>query len=439
MRLYTGFIVNPRPRVRASNNAQYLLDYIPDGALGVNEVGTITFVGTRNDALSTFPNAQIISFGEGTMLLPGLVDTHVHLPQYEAAAIGTGELLDWLNTYIFPLEARFADDSYARDRSVRFFRDALSLGTTTMSVYCSSQANAAERAFEVAFEVGIRVCMGKTMMDVGAPENILFSPEQNIDDSLRVAKAWHGKDGGRLQYTLTPRFAGSCSRDLLRLTGDVARTDGFRIQTHLSENPAELRYIAELFPEHGSYTEVYHAYGILTNRTVMAHSIYLSPQERSLLRQFDCALSHCPCSNRFLQSGVMALRNNLREGFKIGLGTDVAGGFSLSMLNEAKEAAESSKTWNILHRGQEVQAVSAEETLWLATLGGAEALGLEAHIGNFAEGKEADFIAVAENDVFPQESRFDEPSERIARVVYGAGRHTVQATFVRGKQVFAGE
>jgi guanine deaminase len=436
MRLYTGFIVNPQPRERASHKAEYTLQYISDGALAVNDVGTITFVGTRNDALSRYPNIPEYSFEASSVLMPGLVDTHVHLPQYQAAAIGTGELLDWLNTYIFPLEARFADNDYAREHSVQFFRDALSLGTTTMSVYCSSQRNAAECAFEAAFDAGVRVCMGKTMMDFGAPENILFSPQRNIEDSLAVASKWHGRDGGRLQYTLTPRFAGSCSRELLRMTGEAARSEGFRIQTHLSENPAELRYIAELFPEHASYTDVYHAYGILTDKTVMAHSIYLSHRERQILRQHDCSFSHCPCSNRFLQSGVMALRHSLREGFKIGLGSDVAGGFSLSILNEAKEAAESSKTWNILNRGEEVPSVSAEEALWLATLGGAEVLGLEQKIGNFAEGKEADFIVLSMNDIFPQTSSFDAPSEMVARLVYGASRHTVSTTFVRGKQVF---
>jgi guanine deaminase len=440
MRLYTGFVVNPLPRERGSFSAEYALQYIPDGALAVDTAGKIMFVGSRADARARFPDIPEHSFGTpskaASILMPGLVDTHVHLPQYEAAAVGTGELLDWLNTYIFPLEARFADDSYAREHSARFFADALSLGTTTMSVYCSSQRNATERAFEAALEAGIRVCMGKTMMDFGAPDNILFSPKQNMDDSLALAKDWHGRDGGRLQYTLTPRFAGSCSRELLRLTGDVARREGLRIQTHLSENPAELRYIAELFPEHASYTDVYHAYGILTEKTVMAHSIYLSPRERQTLRHHDCSLSHCPSSNRFLQSGVMALRHSLREGFKIGLGSDVAGGFSLSMLNEAKEAAESSKTWNILHRSEEIPAVSAEEALWIATLGGAEALGLEETIGNFAEGKDADFIVLSMNDVFPQKSSFDAPSEMIARLVYGASRQTVQATFVRGKQVF---
>lgn len=428
MRLYTGFLVHPLD--------QGGLEYIPDGALVVSDFGQIMFMGTRADALRDYPDCDEEHY-ENAVILPGLVDTHVHLPQYEAAAIGTGELLDWLNTYIFPLEARFADEEYAQLQSQRFFHDALRLGTTTMSVYCSSHRRATEIAFEAAFHAGLRLCMGKTMMDCRAPENIVHTPEQNINDSLTLAKAWHGAGKGRLHYTLTPRFAGSCSRELLKKTGEVARAEGLRIQTHLSENPAELRFIAELFPEHSSYTDVYHAYGLLTDKTIMAHSIYLSAQEKSLLKAHNCSIAHCPCSNRFLQSGVMALRQMLNEGFRIGLGSDVAGGSSLSMLHEAKEAAESSKTWNILHRNQEMSAINAEEALWLATLGGAQALGLDDVIGNFNVGKEADFIVCALDEILPQKSIFALPENIIARLVYGAHLNVVSKTIVQGKVVYA--
>lgn len=427
MRLYTGFVVHPFETGG--------LEYLPEGALVVNDFGQIVFRGTRLDALLEYAGIPEERY-ENAVILPGLVDTHVHLPQYEAAAIGTGELLDWLHIYIFPLEARFANEEYAHIRSQRFFHDALQLGTTTMSVYCSSHRRATDIAFEAAFHAGLRVCMGKTMMDFGAPANILHSPEDNIVDSLELAKAWHGSGNGRLQYILTPRFAGSCSRELLKKTGEVAKAEGLRIQTHLSENLSELRYIAELFPEHASYTDVYHAYGLLTEQTIMAHSIYLSPQEKALLKAHNCAIAHCPCSNRFLQSGVMALRQMLLEGFRIGLGSDIAGGYSLSILNEAKEAVESSKTWNILHRGEEMPAISAEEALWLATLGGAQALGLGDVVGNFTVGKDADFIVCALGEILPQESIFTDPAHIIAHLVYGAHRSTVEKTIVQGKVVY---
>jgi guanine deaminase len=439
VRLYAGFIINPLETPISAPQ----LEYIPDGCLIVDEHGVIQFVGTLTDAALRFSETQIQRF-DNAVIMPGLVDTHVHLPQYQAAAVGTGELLDWLNTFIFPLEARFADEQYARLWSERFFRDALALGTTTMSVYCSSHKRATDLAFEAALQAGVRVCMGKTMMDFGAPDLLLNSPQQNIHDSLELAKRWHGADGGRLHYTLTPRFAGSCSSELLRLTGEVARAESFRIQTHLSENPSELHYIASLFPEAESYTDVYDRAGMLTEQTIMAHSIYLSQRERSTLRDHNCAIAHCPCSNRFLQSGVMPLRKTMMEGFRVGLGSDVAGGISLSMLNEAKEAAESSKTWNILHRGRdfgresepELPPVSAEEALWLATLGGAQALGLERTTGNFKVGKEADFVVVSLEQLMPRETLFSSYSNLVARLVYGMAGMRVEQTFVRGREVY---
>lgn len=434
MHLYAGLILNPHDTFQPDNPLQY----ISDGCLIVDEKGNVVFVGNRTDASARFSHAQIHHF-ENCVIMPGLIDTHVHLPQYQAAAIGSGELLDWLNTYIFPLEARFADEQFAREQSIHFFQDALKNGTTTMSVYCSSHPTATKIAFEAAFEAGLRVCMGKTMMDMAAPDNILFSPQQNLKDSLSLAHTWHEKDGGRLLYTLTPRFAGSCSRDLLRQTGEIARAEGLRIQTHISENPAELRFIASLFPECLSYTDVYEQTGILTNKTILAHSIYLSDIERGIIRQHQCSIAHCPCSNRFLQSGVMALRRYILEGFTIGLGSDVAGGYSLSLLNEAREATESSKTWNIINRGEETPVVSPEESLWLATMGGAVALGLSDRTGNFREGKEADFIVLEMPPTSSESPLFADYSHLVARLVYRGESTRVLRTFVRGKELYHAE
>jgi guanine deaminase len=431
VRLYAGLIINP---LETSSAAPHL-DYIPDGCLIVDEHGTIQFVGTLTDATMRFAETQIQRF-DNAVILPGLVDTHVHLPQYQAAAVGTGELLEWLNAYIFPLEARFVDEQYARVQAERFFRDALAVGTTTMSVYCSSHKIATHVAFEAALNAGVRVCMGKTMMDTGAPDTLLSTPVQNIQDSMELATRWHGADGGRLQYTLTPRFAGSCSWKLMLECGNVAKTEGLRVQTHLAENPSELAFIAELFPHAASYTDVYEQTGLLTEKTILAHSIYLSGEERSLLKERNCAIAHCPCSNRFLQSGVMPLRSMMNQGFRIGLGSDVAGGFSLSMMNEAREAAESSKTWNILHRGGELPALSAEEALWLATLGGAQALGLGDTVGSFKVGKEADFVVVGLDALMPRDTVFHSYPNLAARLVYGTAGMKVEHTFVRGKELY---
>ncbi len=423
--------------------AAFLLNPLPDrqwqllspGALAIDGAGKILAAGSAASVRELLPNLVEVDLG-ARLLLPGFIDTHVHLPQYHAAGIGTGELLEWLQTYIFPLEARFGERQFAQARAKEFFRDALSVGTTTLSVYCSSHYEATDVAFEAALQAGLRVCMGKTMMDRGAPEALLSTASTNMQESLKLAARWHGAAGGRLQYTLTPRFAGSCSRELMQRCGEVAQAEGLRVQTHLAENPSELAYIAALFPEAASYTQVYHQYGLLGDRTLLAHAIYLDAAEQAQLQQANCAIAHCPTSNRFLQSGVMPLRHYLESGFRLGLGCDVAGGYSLSLLNEAREAAESSKTWNLLHSGSKLPPVTAAEALWLATLGGAQALGLDAITGSFAPGKEADFLVLDLTGRMPAVPLEPNPELLAARLVYCTPTNPVQKVFVQGQPVF---
>ena len=425
--LYRGFVIHSQNRTT--------VEYLPDGALAVDAQGHICGVGLYNQLCQQFSAAREITW-PNAILLPGLVDTHVHLPQYPAAALGQGELLDWLNTYIFPLEAQFADPQIAKQVAVRFFDDALAHGTCAMAVYCTSHYQATDIAFAAAQDSGIRACMGNSMMDRQAPSNLLLSTTENIQTSLKLAAKWHNANRGKLQYVFTPRFAGSCTPELLQQCGDIARAEHFRIQSHLAENPQELAYIASLYPNIPTYTEVYDHYGLLTERTIMAHGVYLTPTEQQLLHTQQCAIAHCPVSNRFLQSGVMPLRHYLQAGLRLGLGTDIAGGYSLSLLHEAREAIESSKTWNLLHRDAEAQPLTPEEALWLATLGGAEALHLDSQIGNFAVGKEADFIVVQPPDMTLPQLFFSEPRHLLTNLIY-SNATTVLQTFIQGECVYS--
>lgn len=413
------------------------LHYNADAALVVQN-GRILFSGERSRALELYPEAQFRSY-PSCVILPGLVDTHVHLPQWDIAGIGRGELLHWLNTYVFPAEARFADTDFAFDRSVRFFRDALSAGTTTLSVYSAPFFEATDAAFRAAAHTGVRVCMGRTLMDCHAPAELLASAERNIAESLQLANRWHNADDGRLMYTLTPRFALACTPGLLRQCGDIARSEGLRVQTHLAENHQEICRVAETFTECSSYAQVYEQAGLLGAHTILAHCIYLSPQERALLLHNGCAVAHCPSSNRFLQSGVMPLREYLHSGLLVGLGSDVGAGYSLSILHEACEAVETSKLWNIVHSENPAPVLSPEEALYLATLGGAKALGLDHRIGDFTPGKEADFCVVDLARLRPLPD-FDtvDPGDLLARVLYST-HDLVARTFVRGKQVWSEE
>ncbi len=427
LKIYCGRILNPR-RTGA-------VDYINKGALAVDVKGVLQFVGLASEARRRFPQSRFHDFG-AALLLPGFVDTHVHLPQYRARGIWSGELLQWLEQVIFPMEARFADPEHARRESEVFFRAALAQGTTSMSVFCSSQRRATDEAFEAARSSGLRVCMGKSIMERGAPAELLSSAEQNIDDSLALAERWHGVDDGRLQYTITPRYAGSCSMALLRRCGELARREGLRLQTHLAENPGELAYIKSLFPAASSYTAVYESAGMLQEHAIMAHAIHLGESELTMLKDSGTAIAHCPCSNRFLQSGIMPLRRYLDRGLQVGLGSDVAGGFSLSMRNEQREAIEGSKSYNILNRNAQQAVLRCEEAFWLATLGGAIALGLDDRVGSFRSGKEADFVVWSVPDGCSSEDGHS-AEELLAGLLYHEEANTIHSVYVSGRELFA--
>lgn len=410
------------------------VEYIGDGALVV-EGGRILFSGEYSRAAALYPSASVVVY-PNAVLLPGFVDAHVHLPQWSIAGVGRGELLDWLETYVFPTEARFSDAAFAYEHALAFFHAALAIGTTAMAVYSSSHYEATNVAFRAAAETGIRVLMGRAMMDRNAPAELLASADSNISESLRLASSWHGYDSGRLRYVLTPRFALSCTPNLLRRCGDIARSEGLPVQTHLAENPEELRAIASAFPHTRSYTDVYNQAGLLSENTIVAHCIYLSAQERQSIKEQQCAIAHCPSSNRFLQSGVMPLQEYIQSGMRLSLGTDVGAGYSLSMLREACEAIESSKTWNIVHRTQQQAVLTPEQALWLATQGGANALGLGSTIGSFSIGKEADFLVFNTEKLSPQPTDRDTPSALLAHLMYCTSL-PITHTYVRGQLLYS--
>lgn len=424
--LYRATIFNPLSPTEGQ--------YFPDGCLAVERDGIISFCGLTQEAHQLFPDAQIIDL-RPHILIPGLVDTHVHLPQYYAAATGNGELLDWLNSSIFPLEAEFRKEDFARTAAQSFFRSALEQGTTAMAVYSSPYYAATDIAFAEAEKAGIRVWMGKTMMDCNVPDALVQNSETNIRLSLALAHTWHGKDNGRLNYVMTPRYGGSCSSALLKQSAEVATAEGLLLQTHLAESKKELEYIASLFPDTHDYTDVYERHGLLSERSILAHCIYLSERELSVLQHHNCGIAHCPTSNRFLRSGIMPADYYLQRGIKLGLGSDIAAGYSLSILREASEAVEMSKLYPFINPDYQ-QMLTVGEAFYLATLGGARLLHAERRIGNFAKGKEADFVVIDAATAFNPTISLEQPEAVLSRVLYGS--NNIKATYIRGKKV-AGE
>jgi guanine deaminase len=430
---------------------------LPDGGMVVDAAGRIVAVGSFQELAAAHPGEPVADL-RPHWIMPGLVDLHSHLPQYEAVAMDGEELLPWLKAHIFPAEIRFEDPEWAAQAARAYFRDQLALGTTTTVVYGSVHQEATHRAFQEAERSGIRGILGKVMMDQHTPDRLRETTAASLAQSEELCADWHGRDAGRLQYAFTPRFAPTCSMELLRGAGRLAEKHAAFVQTHLSENLDELAWVHELFPAAKDYTDVYASAGLLGPRTLLGHCIHLAHSERETIRAAGAAIVHCPRSNAFLKSGIMPLRRWLDEGLTVGLGSDVGAGPSLDLWAEMAMACTASKLrWADQQtqgrrlaglglaepeRARIHQALGLEpdrpidpaQAFALATLGGARALGMDDRIGSLAAGKEADFIVVDPGRVDPAPDRGLEPAEQVlGRLLYRSSASMVRASYVRGR------
>jgi guanine deaminase len=369
-RIFKAIIKNP---VRADRTDVYDPGYLVISGPEVERLSS-------DDPRARMPSAQFLDLGK-KIIVPGFVDTHVHLPQFGIMGIGKGQLLEWLRNYTFPEEARFAETDYADEISHKFFDSLVANGTTTSVIYCSVHEQATRIAFAAAQAKGVRAFIGKVMMDRNSPDFLLEQTGDSIAASQRLFEEWDGAENGRLRYVFTPRFAGSCSMDLMKRVGEMARERNAFLQSHLSENVDEVAWMRSLFPEYPSYAAVYEAAGILGERSIMGHCIHVSADEISLLSRTRTNVAFCPYSNRTLHSGTMPYRKLRDAGLNIALATDIAGGPSLSMLDQTEQAIDA-------------VGIPESEALYLATLAGAKALGLDHEIGSFEPGKDADFVVL---------------------------------------------
>ena len=373
------------------------------------------------------------------VILPGLIDLHAHLPQLPNAGVGAGlHLLDWLERYIFPLERDF-DEATAEQLAPKAFRAFARAGTTTVVAYGAIWEPSLDACFRAAEEHGIRAVIGKVMMDrlsydtAREPHEIL---ELSLRQSNDLCGRWHGRDGGRLSYAFTPRFAVSCSAEMLSASATAAMKTGAYWQTHLSEDRGELREVARLFPDAVDYTDVYDRAGGLRPGSILAHAIHLTDREIARLAESGAAVAHCPSSNLFLASGAMPLAKYREAGIPIGLGSDVAAGPDVSMFAVMKAGAF---TQTALHAMRQAPhpAMPPIEWLRMATRGGAAALGVQDRIGSVEVGKEADLIAVDAAVTLPlgeEAGRTDDgPDEILSRLIYRPHPDMVRGAWVRGR------
>lgn len=361
------------------------LRYFSDGLMAIAdgkilEIGAYAKLADRYAAmpLTHYPNKLIV---------PGFIDTHIHFPQTEIIAAYGEQLLTWLEKYTFPTEQKFSDRSYAAEVSNRFLDELLRHGTTTALVFTTVYLQSTDAFFEAAQARNLRMIAGKVLMDRHAPSVLLDTPEAAYTDSKQLIEKWHGTD--RLLYAVTPRFAITSTPEQLAIAGRLLKEfPDVYLHTHLSENVDEIAWTAELFPQADSYLDVYDRAGLVGNRSVFAHGVHLDEAALCRLSECGCAIAHCPTSNLFLGSGLFPLHQAKRcdRPINVGLGTDVGGGTSFSMLRTGGEAYKVAQL--------QQQTLTPFQALFLATLGGARALGLEDKLGSFAPAKEADFIVL---------------------------------------------
>ena len=415
------------------SQAQDIIDqvrYIEDGVL-IAKQGQIRWFGSWDDAQAHLAaNVEIQHYPE-QLIIPGMIDTHIHFPQTEMVGAYGEQLLSWLNTYTFPTEIQFQDPSYAQKIAEFFIQELLKNGTTTALVFCTVHPESVDALFEAAAQQQMRLIAGKVMMDRHAPEALCDTAESAYEDSKALIGKWHGQ--GRALYAITPRFAPTSTPEQLERAGQLkAEFPDVYVHTHLSENKDEIAWVKDLFPEQKGYLDVYHHYGLTGNRSVFAHCVHLEDAEWQCMHETDSAIAFCPTSNLFLGSGLFPLKKTWQQQVKVGLGTDIGAGTSFSLLQTVNEA----------YKVQQLQGdkLSAFESLYHATLGGAKALDLDNKLGNFNVGKEADFVVLNLKPTALQElrqSRAKSLEDSLFALFTMGDDRNIEATYIYGQKAYS--
>ena len=404
--------------------------YVEQGALLI-ENGKITQRGSKEEALALAaksPDIEVVQY-DNKLIIPGMIDTHVHYPQTEMIAAYGEQLLTWLTEHAFPTEKQFADKAHGSMVADVFLTELLKNGTTTALVFGTVHPQSVDAFFEVAQQKGLRMICGKVMMDRNCPDDLQDTAASGYADSKALIEKWHGVD--RLSYAVTPRFAPTSTPEQLQACKKLLdEYEDVYMHTHVSENVDECAWVKELFPESKDYVGVYEDAGLLRKRSVLAHGIHFNERELCCVADNDTAIAHCPTSNLFIGSGLFNIQQMREHNIKVGMGTDVGGGSSFSLL----------KTYNEAYKVQQLQnnKLSAFEGLYLNTLGGARALDLEGIIGQLEVGCEAD-IAVLDYAGTPfmdfRLQRCKGIHEKLFALMMLGDDRSVFATYANGEKV----
>jgi guanine deaminase len=394
------------------------IHYVDDALVVIDERGRIAAVDAYS--LEAARNLDVHDVRPG-LITPGFVDAHLHYPQIRVIGSASGPLLPWLERTVFPEEARFVDLNHAQIVATELVQRLVSMGTTTAVLFSSSSPTATKVLFEALASSGLRAIAGLTLMDQHCPEAVCVPADRALAAARQIANDYHGYDDGRLAFAMTPRFAPTCSRELLERSAELAHEKNLYIQTHISENADEVHAALAVHPWADDYLGVYEKTGLLGSRTLLAHAIHLSASEWDRIREKEARIVHCPDSNFFLGSGRHPLPEPQKRGIPVALGTDVAAGRTFDVRRIMSSAYDNALCLN--HR------VLPAELFRLGTLGGAEALGLESVIGSLEVGKEADMC------VLELPTYVDGLSDILSRIVFSSDTTLVREVYVRGKRL----
>jgi guanine deaminase len=357
--------------------------YIEDGAVVIAD-GKIVMVGDFDEKKASAPGHEVIDH-RPNLILPGFIDAHIHYPQMQVVGSYAAALLEWLNTYTFPEESRFGEGNYAARIAGAFFDELIRNGTTTAAVYCTTHPASVDAFFTEAAKRNMLMLGGKVMMDRNAPEALLDTAQAAYDHSKALLGKWHGQ--GRALYAISPRFAITSSPAQMEAVETLAREHPeVHIQTHASENLAEVELARELYPNLPDYIGIYEHYHLLGPKTLLGHCIHLSHRETQVLSESGTVAGFCPTSNMFIGSGMFDYQRLRLHGVRIAVATDVGGGSSYSMLRTLDEG------YKVLQlRGQRLNPL---QSFYLMTLGNARALSLEGKVGALTPGADADIVVI---------------------------------------------
>lgn len=403
------------------------VDLRTQGAVLV-ENGSIVDVGEADTLRAQHPEARIHDYGQ-SVISAGFIDAHAHYPQTAMIASWGKRLIDWLNTYTFPEEMRFADPDYAAAVAKTYFDLTLANGSTSMTSFCTIHPASVDAFFSEAQARGSRVVAGKTCMDRNAPDGLRDTAQSAYDDSKALGAKWHGID--RLCYAITPRFTPTSTPEQLEALGALwGEYPDYRMQTHISEQVEEIKWVADLQPEARDYLETYEKFGLIGPGSMFGHAIYLTERERSRIKETDGALIHCPTSNTFIGSGLFDMGGLMADGHRIGLATDTGGGSSFSMLRTMAAAYEVGQLrGNSLHPAQ---------LYWLATVGSARAMSMVDQIGNLVLGSEADIVVLdlaSTPAIAQREAQANDFWEALFPTIMMGDDRAISAVWLNGKPV----